>query len=163
MARSTVEASKASMKTRARTTTRTKRRLLARSKHHGAGRVAARRRGGQARAVESVGSEDALEELPQRNRRRRRIYKIQEASKRGQIITRQVVKEERGNKGAALTTYLCLAALHGADARTRQRRRHLAEISSPGDPAASRNANELDVPEGMGLTSARPARRAQDG
>ena len=63
-----------------------------------------------AETVESVGSEDALEELPERSRRRRgRPYKIQEVIRRRQIILVQVVKEERGNKGAALTTYLSLA------------------------------------------------------
>ena len=40
---------------------------------------------------------------------RRKHYKIQEVIKRRQIILVQVVKEERGNKGAALTTYLSLA------------------------------------------------------
>ena len=61
--------------------------------------------------VESVGAEDALEELPSRAPRRqnRRQYKIQEVIKRRQILLVQVVKEERGNKGAALTTYLSLA------------------------------------------------------
>ena len=46
-----------------------------------------------------------------RNRRKppRRHYKIQEVIKRRQILLVQVVKEERGNKGAALTTYLSLA------------------------------------------------------
>ncbi len=39
----------------------------------------------------------------------RRTYKIQEVIKRRQILLVQVVKEERGNKGAALTTYLSLA------------------------------------------------------
>ena len=41
--------------------------------------------------------------------RPRRQYKIQEVIKRRQIMLVQVVKEERGNKGAALTTYLSLA------------------------------------------------------
>ena len=59
--------------------------------------------------VEQVGSEDALEEVPERPRRRMRSYKIQEVIKRRQIILVQVVKEERGSKGAALTTYLSLA------------------------------------------------------
>ncbi len=55
-------------------------------------------------------SADAMEELPERPRRqRRRHYKIQEVIKRRQILLVQVVKEERGNKGAALTTYLSLA------------------------------------------------------
>jgi len=59
--------------------------------------------------VESVGAEDALEELPRLRRAQRRSYKIQEVIKRRQVILVQVVKEERGNKGAALTTYLSLA------------------------------------------------------
>ena len=60
--------------------------------------------------VELVGAEDALEEVPQRAAgRRARNYKIQEVIKRRQIMLVQVVKEERGNKGAALTTYLSLA------------------------------------------------------
>ena len=59
--------------------------------------------------VESVGAEDALEELPERRRGRPRQYKIQEVIKRRQVLLVQVVKEERGNKGAALTTYLSLA------------------------------------------------------
>ncbi len=55
--------------------------------------------------VESIGAEDALEEVPQRrNKVQRRQYKIQEVIKRRQVILVQVVKEERGNKGAALTT-----------------------------------------------------------
>src|SRR5690606_16170402 len=60
--------------------------------------------------VESVGAEDAMEEAaPRKQRVNYRSYKIQEVIKRRQIILVQVVKEERGNKGAALTTYLSLA------------------------------------------------------
>jgi ribonuclease E len=59
--------------------------------------------------VESVGGADALEEVPDRTPRYRRQYKIQEVIKRRQIMLVQVVKEERGTKGAALTTYLSLA------------------------------------------------------
>ena len=59
--------------------------------------------------VESVGAEDALEEVRNRRKPPRRHYKIQEVIKRRQILLVQVVKEERGNKGAALTTYLSLA------------------------------------------------------
>lgn len=122
------------------------------AKHHG------RRRGGgdeaqEADQVESVGSEDALEELPQRNRRRRRIYKIQEVIKRGQIILVQVVKEERGNKGAALTTYLSLAGRYTVlMPNTASGGGISRKISSPGDRKRLREiAGELDVPEGMGL------------
>jgi ribonuclease E len=61
--------------------------------------------------VESIGGADALEEVPERRRQsqNRRHYKIQEVIKRRQVMLVQVVKEERGNKGAALTTYLSLA------------------------------------------------------
>ena len=51
--------------------------------------------------------DDAMEqELERRRRRLMRRYKIQEVIRRRQIMLVQVVKEERGNKGAALTTYL---------------------------------------------------------
>ncbi len=50
-----------------------------------------------------------MAEIPDRPRTYRRNYKIQEVIKRRQIILVQVVKEERGTKGAALTTYLSLA------------------------------------------------------
>ncbi len=59
--------------------------------------------------IESVGAEDAMEEMPLRRRTSRKQYKIQEVIKRRQVMLVQVVKEERGNKGAALTTYLSLA------------------------------------------------------
>ncbi len=59
--------------------------------------------------IESVGAEDAIEEARDRRKPVRRYYKIQEVIKRRQILLVQVVKEERGNKGAALTTYLSLA------------------------------------------------------
>ena len=59
--------------------------------------------------VESVGGGDAMEEVPERMPRLRRQYKIQEVIKLRQVMLVQVVKEERGTKGAALTTYLSLA------------------------------------------------------
>lgn len=60
--------------------------------------------------IESVGAEDAMEEVPDRvSRKPRKQYRIQEVIKRRQILLVQVAKEERGNKGAALTTYLSLA------------------------------------------------------
>lgn len=65
-----------------------------------------------AEPVESIGGADALEEGQERRRQsqNRRHYKIQEVIKRRQVMLLvQVVKEERGNKGAALTTYLSLA------------------------------------------------------
>lgn len=59
-------------------------------------------------AVETVGG-DEVEEVERRRIKHYRHYKIQEVIKRRQIMLVQVVKEERGNKGAALTTYLSLA------------------------------------------------------
>jgi ribonuclease E len=70
-----------------------------------AGEAPARR---PATPVETVGG-DAVDEVRRRRPRPVRNYKIQEVIKRRQIMLVQVVKEERGNKGAALTTYLSLA------------------------------------------------------
>ncbi|THD37413.1 MAG: ribonuclease E/G [Sphingomonas sp.] len=55
------------------------------------------------------GSEDQVDALRERRMNLRRRYKIQDVIKRRQVLLVQVVKEERGNKGAALTTYLSLA------------------------------------------------------
>jgi ribonuclease E len=103
--------------------------------------------------IELVGSEDALEELPQRTRRRRRTYKIQEVIKRGQIMLVQVVKEERGNKGAALTTYLSLAGRYTVlMPNTGSGGGISRKISSPSDRKRLREiAGELDVSDGMRL------------
>lgn len=63
--------------------------------------------------VEELGGEDIAEEAKkQRKIVSHRNYKIQEVIKRKQILLIQVVKEERGNKGAALTTYISLAGRH---------------------------------------------------
>ncbi|MEA2873843.1 MAG: ribonuclease, partial [Hyphomicrobiales bacterium] len=70
---------------------------------------AAAENGEEEEVVESVGGADAMEEAQERTPRYRRNYKIQEVIKRRQIMLVQVVKEERGTKGAALTTYLSLA------------------------------------------------------
>jgi ribonuclease E len=107
-----------------------------------------------AESVESVGSEDALEELPERARRRRgRPYKIQEVIRRRQIILVQVVKEERGNKGAALTTYLSLAGRYTVLMPNTARGGGISrKITQPTDRKRLREiAGELEVPEGMGL------------
>jgi len=109
---------------------------------------------GPAESVESVGSEDALEEVPERARRRRgRPYKIQEVIRRRQIILVQVVKEERGNKGAALTTYLSLAGRYTVLMPNTARGGGISrKITQPTDRKRLREiAGELEVPEGMGL------------
>ena len=59
--------------------------------------------------IESVAQEDDSDDVRPLRKPRPRRYKIQEVIKVRQILLIQVVKEERGNKGAALTTYLSLA------------------------------------------------------
>ncbi len=103
--------------------------------------------------VEQTGSEDALEELPSRPRRRPRSYKIQEVIKRRQVILVQVVKEERGNKGAALTTYLSLAGRYTVLMPNTARGGGISrKITNPQDRKRLKAiASDLDVPDGMGL------------
>jgi ribonuclease E len=102
--------------------------------------------------VESVGQEDALEELPTR-RKPRRAYKIQEVIKRRQIMLVQVVKEERGNKGAALTTYLSLAGRYSVLMPNTARGGGISrKITSANDRKRLKSiASELDVHPGMGV------------
>jgi ribonuclease E len=103
--------------------------------------------------VESVGAEDALEEVPERRAPMRKQYKIQEVIKRRQIILVQVVKEERGNKGAALTTYLSLAGRYSVLMPNTARGGGISrKITQPTDRKRLKKiASELDVPEGMGV------------
>ncbi len=102
---------------------------------------------------DSVGAEDALEEVPQRQRRHRRSYKIQEVIKRRQVILIQVVKEERGNKGAALTTYLSLAGRYCVLMPNTARGGGISrKITEAGDRKRLKEvARGLKVPQGMGL------------
>jgi len=104
-------------------------------------------------AVESVGAEDAMEEVPERIIPVRKQYKIQEVIKRRQIILVQVVKEERGNKGAALTTYLSLAGRYSVLMPNTARGGGISrKITQPTDRKRLKKiASELDVPEGMGV------------
>ncbi len=103
--------------------------------------------------VESVGAEDALEEVPERRKPRPRQYKIQEVIKRRQVLLVQVVKEERGNKGAALTTYLSLAGRYSVLMPNTGRGGGISrKITNPTDRKRLKAiAGELDVPEGMGV------------
>lgn len=105
-------------------------------------------------SVESVGSEDAMEEVPVRHSRQRaKQYKIQEVIKRRQIILVQVVKEERGNKGAALTTYLSLAGRYSVLMPNTDRGGGISrKITNQTDRKRLRViASDLDVAEGMGI------------
>ena len=83
----------------------------------------------------------------------RRKYKIQEVMKRRQIVLVQVTKEERGNKGAALTTYISLA---GRYCVLMPNTGHGGGISRKITDASDRRklkgiVEELDVPEGMAI------------
>ncbi|MBH0239226.1 Rne/Rng family ribonuclease [Methylobrevis albus] len=104
--------------------------------------------------VESVGAEDALEEVPERRQKPRlRNYKIQEVIKRRQVLLVQVVKEERGNKGAALTTYLSLAGRYSVLMPNTGRGGGISrKITNVADRKRLKEvAQELEVPEGMGI------------
>ena len=104
--------------------------------------------------VESIGAEDAMEEVPQRRRKvQRKQYKIQEVIKRRQVILVQVVKEERGNKGAALTTYLSLAGRYCVLMPNTARGGGISrKITDSGDRRRLKEvAKEIEVPQGMGL------------
>ncbi len=107
----------------------------------------------EAEAVESVGGADALEEVPDRGYRYRRQYKIQEVIKRRQVMLVQVVKEERGTKGAALTTYLSLAGRYSVLMPNTARGGGISrKITNAEDRARLKEAAaELEVPEGMGV------------
>ena len=107
-------------------------------------------------APESFGGDgdDAAEARERRQRQRfLRNYKIQEVIHRRQIMLIQVVKEERGNKGAALTTYLSLAGRFSVLMPNSPSGGGVSrKITSVADRRRLKEAMaELDVPEGMGL------------
>jgi ribonuclease E len=108
---------------------------------------------GEDEVVESVGGADALEEVPERMPRVRRQYKIQEVIKRRQVMLVQVVKEERGTKGAALTTYLSLAGRYSVLMPNTARGGGISrKITSAEDRRRLKDiAQDLEVPEGMGV------------
>ena len=103
-------------------------------------------RGGRTRAKE-------VDEARARRMALRRRYKIQDVIQRRQVLLVQVVKEERGNKGAALTTYLSLAgrycvlmpnSSHGGGISRK--------ISSAGDRKRLKTiVEDLSLPKSMGL------------
>jgi ribonuclease E len=103
--------------------------------------------------VDTVGSEDAMDEARPRQRVQRRQYKIQEVIKRRQIILVQVVKEERGNKGAALTTYLSLAGRYSVLMPNTARGGGISrKITNASDRKRLKEVvKDLQVPQGMGV------------
>ncbi len=103
--------------------------------------------------IEAVSGNDDDQDIRRNRKPRQRRYKIQEVIKVRQIMLVQVVKEERGNKGAALTTYLSLAGrycvLMPNTARGGGISRKITNLSDR--KKLKEIANEIDVPLGAGL------------
>ncbi|MGH1355378.1 MAG: Rne/Rng family ribonuclease [Thalassovita sp.] len=103
--------------------------------------------------IEDVAEQDDAEEIRPRRKPRPRRYKIQEVIKVRQILLVQVVKEERGNKGAALTTYLSLAGRYCVLMPNTARGGGISRkiTNAPDRKKLKEIANEIDVPSGAGL------------
>ena len=104
-------------------------------------------------SIESVADEDEEEDIRPVRKPRPRRYKIQEVVKVRQIMLVQVVKEERGNKGAALTTYLSLAGRYCVLMPNTARGGGISrKITNPADRKKLKEiATEIEVPKGAGL------------
>lgn len=104
-------------------------------------------------AIESVAEEDDTDEVRPVRKPRPKRYKIQEVVKVRQILLVQVVKEERGNKGAALTTYLSLAGRYCVLMPNTARGGGISrKITNVADRKKLKEiAGEMTVPEGAGL------------
>ncbi|MBX3481412.1 MAG: ribonuclease E/G [Caulobacter sp.] len=105
------------------------------------------------RAGGSDDDDDMEEEVERRRRRLMRKYKIQDVIRRRQIMLVQVVKEERGNKGAALTTYLSLAGRYGVLMPNTDRGGGISRkiVSATDRKRLKSVVQSLDVPKGLGL------------
>jgi ribonuclease E len=104
-------------------------------------------------SIESVADDDAADEVRPARKPRPRRYKIQEVVKVRQIMLVQVVKEERGNKGAALTTYLSLAGRYCVLMPNTARGGGISRkiTNAPDRKKLKQIASEIDVPKGAGL------------
>ncbi|NVK13777.1 MAG: Rne/Rng family ribonuclease [Rhodobacteraceae bacterium] len=104
-------------------------------------------------SIESVADEDDSDDIRPPRKPRPRRYKIQEVIKVRQVLLVQVVKEERGNKGAALTTYLSLAGRYCVLMPNTARGGGISrKITNAADRKKLKDiATELDVPTGAGL------------
>ncbi|WP_416916103.1 MAG: Rne/Rng family ribonuclease [Roseicyclus sp.] len=109
--------------------------------------------GEAAPAAETVADDDTEEDIRPTRKPRPRKYKIQEVIKVRQIMLVQVVKEERGNKGAALTTYLSLAGRYCVLMPNTARGGGISrKITNAADRKKLKEiAQEIDVPQGAGL------------
>jgi len=111
---------------------------------------------GESKAIEVVGGDDS-DEIEETQTKRRaptaRRYKIQEVIKRRQVLLVQVVKEERGNKGAALTTYMSLAGRYCVLMPNTARGGGISrKITNSADRKALKTIlGSLEIPEGMAV------------
>ncbi len=99
------------------------------------------------------GDEDEEVETQRRRSRPLRSYKIQEVVKRRQVMLVQVTKEERGNKGAALTTYLSLPGRYCVLMPNTGRGGGISrKITNPADRKRLKEIlSDLDIPDGMAV------------
>ncbi len=104
-------------------------------------------------ADEDVADEQEKTAKQRRSRSFRHRYKIQEVIKRGQILLIQVVKEERGNKGAAMTTYLSLAGRYCVLMPNTPKGGGISrKIANGSDRKRLKSiVSEFKVPQGMGV------------
>ncbi len=104
-------------------------------------------------SIEDVADDDVTEEIRAPRKTRPKRYKIQEVIKVRQILLVQVVKEERGNKGAALTTYLSLAGRYCVLMPNTARGGGISRkiTNAPDRKKLKEIANEIEVPDGAGL------------
>jgi len=104
-------------------------------------------------SIESVAEEDDTDEVRPVRKPRPKRYKIQEVIKVRQVLLIQVVKEERGNKGAALTTYLSLAGRYCVLMPNTARGGGISrKITNAADRKKLKEiAGEMTVPDGAGL------------
>ncbi|MBL8708449.1 MAG: ribonuclease E/G [Rhodospirillaceae bacterium] len=111
--------------------------------------------GGEEPAAQEDDEDESDDDDSARRRRQRHLrrYKIQEVIKRRQILLVQVTKEERGNKGAALTTYLSLAGRYCVLMPNTDRGGGISRrITSVADRKRLKSiVDELDPPEGMAV------------
>jgi ribonuclease E len=107
----------------------------------------------QAQPLETIGGDEAEEPSQRRPRPISRRYKIQDVIKRRQIILVQVTKEERGNKGAALTTYLSLAGRYCVLMPNTDRGGGVSrKITNAGDRKRLKSIiDDLELPAGMAV------------
>jgi ribonuclease E len=106
-----------------------------------------------AQPLETIGGDEAEEPSQRRSRPLSRRYKIQDVIKRRQIILVQVTKEERGNKGAALTTYLSLAGRYCVLMPNTDRGGGVSrKITNAGDRKRLKSIiDDLELPDGMAV------------